>query len=322
MLCKLLIIFNLLCAQDSDHEASRFESRSTTEEQVYSSIPELLQALSRTQRQTLKRTTNTSDGTRNCCGITGGFHACVCGEVKIIARLFWTITKNTTWTISSLSNYIRRSMIPLVAFGEYDKTLKDKLLMAIGILQIVSETTEAIYDFSSNRLTTREKQLTTLHRQRKEEKKYAETKALIKLTQGTIPHLKMTETELTNMQAKRLRRLYEPESRALSAIEKELAEETQLTGCEGMYNRIRLTFWTKSYPVFWIVGVGLSLAQMLVIASDLADSKQTLTLAILLISIEALKYFSDRMKHIGQDEDFHHHKLRKIYEDPDADDMV
>ena len=55
------------------------------------------------------------------------------------------------------------------------------------------------------------------------------------------------------------------------------------------------------------------MAQMLVIATDLVKSEDLLALSILIISVEALQYFSKRMKHIGQDETYQTTKLRKDY---------
>ncbi|MBX3486384.1 MAG: hypothetical protein KF798_00565 [Candidatus Paracaedibacteraceae bacterium] len=314
MLIKLIILINLLFASDIEEQIED-DLASAQQIQVYHTLPELLTDLRKNQRRTLHRPSSADDGSSYCCCCPSepSCKTCCGTEFKVVTRIFWTVAANTSWTMTALSDYVRRSMIPLAALGKYDKTTREKLLTWIGILQVISETCETIHDFSTERLTTREKKLMKMHEQRKREKEYARTKALRKCTDGTLSTLGLEQDTLSGLQAKQLKRLYDPQSHALTAIEEQLTEATELTGCERSYNKTRLCFWTKSYPVFWVLGVGLSMAQMLVIATDLVKSEDLLTLSILIISVEALQYFSKRMKHIGQEETYQNTKFRKDY---------
>ncbi|MBX3458210.1 MAG: hypothetical protein KF820_07640 [Candidatus Paracaedibacteraceae bacterium] len=316
MFVTLIVLMNVLFASDIEDqiEVAASSSQSQEVEVVYHTLSELLTDLRKTQRQALNRpSSQDEDSDGCCCAPAQSCHTCCCNELKVVTRIFWTVAANTTWTITALSDYVRRSMIPLAALGQYDKNTREKLLTWIGILQVISETCETIHDFSSERLTARERKLMAMHEQRKREKEYARTKALRKCTDGTLSKLGLEQGKISGLQARQLRKLYEPTSHALTAVEEELADEMDLTGCERWYNKTRQCFWKKSYPVFWVLGIGLSMAQMLVIATDLVKSEDLLALSILIISVEALQYFSKRMKHIGQDETYQTTKLRKDY---------
>lgn len=295
-----------MAAEIEESSVERVDMPATTD---YQSLHDLIKDLTKTPHRADNNLRGSSQTPASCCHKT-----------KTGLRIFWTVTRNTSWTITSLANYARRSMIPLAALGQYNKETRETLLTCIGILQIISETTEATYDYSSTQLIKREKKLTKLHLQYKEEKEVARDKALAKCVQKTLPNLRLQSNHLSHLGTKNLRRLYDPQSRHLSELEDQLTTHTDITSCEKAYEKARVAFWTKSYPAFWIIGVGLSLTQILVVATGLLDSDDTLPLGILLIAVEALKYFSERMKHIGQEEEYQKNKLRKDYSP--ADDMV
>lgn len=319
MFFKLILAINFLFASDIEEEMAPVASSSShdieqglpSKDVAYHTVADLITDLRREQRKELRRLNSAESDA--CCGPAKTCRACCCTEWKVLTRFFWTVTASTTWTITALTDYVRRSMIPLAALGQFDKDTQDMLLTWIGILQVISETCEVIHDFSTLNATAKEKKLTQLHLNRKLEKKYLQHKALRACAQGTIPHLRLGQDTLSNMEAKHLRRLYEPESRALTALEEELAEGMELTGCERGYQSALRFFWVKSYPVFWVLGVGLAMAQMLVIATDLVQDKDTLALSILILSVEALQYFSKRMKNYGMEEEYQEKKLRKRY---------
>ena len=316
MFITLMVLVNVLFASDIEEaiEVTASSSQSQEVEVVYHTFSELLTDLRKTQRKTLNRPSSQDEGSDGCCCAPAkSCKTCCCTDMKTVTRIFWTVTANTTWTITALSDYVRRSMIPLAALGQYDKDTREKLLTWIGILQIVSEICDTIHDFSSARITAREKKLMAMHQHRKKEKEYARTRALKKCAEDTLPNLMLEQSKLTGLQAKHLKKLYDPTSHTLTAIEEQLAEATDITGCEKWYNKTRQCFWIKSYPVFWVLGTGLSMAQMLIIATDLIKPKDMIVLSILIIAVEALQYFSKRMKHIGQDETYQTTKLRKDY---------
>ena len=325
MFFKIILLINFLFASDMEEEMIPVASSSSqskeqdisSEETTYPTVADLITDLRKEQRKELRRSNSAESDA--CCGPAKTCRACCCTEWKVLKRIFWTLTGSTTWTITALTDYARRSMIPLAALGQFDKKTQDKLLTWIGILQIISETFEVIHDFSTQHAITNEKKLTQLHLDRKLEKEYLRSKALRACAQGTIPHLRLEQGALSPLDAKHLRRLYEPKSRAMKAIEEKLAEEMELTGCERGYKSTQRFFWVKSYPVFWVLGVGLAMAQMLVIATDLVQEKDTLALSILILSVEALQYFSKRMKTMGMEENHQENKLRKVYT---AEDLV
>jgi hypothetical protein len=326
MFCKIILLINFLFASDvemgpiassSSHE---IEQGHASDEITYHTVTDLLTALRKEQRKEQRKELRRSQQAERdaCCGPAQSCRACCCTEWKVLTRFFWTVTASTTWTVTALTDYVRRSMIPLAALGQFDKPTQDMLLTWIGILQVVSETCEVIHDFSTQHATATQKKWTQLHLSRKLEKEYLRSKALRACAKRTIPHLRLDQDGLSPIEAKHLRRLYEPESRALKAVEEELAERMELTGCERGYQSAMRFFWVKSYPVFWVLGVGLAMAQMLVIATDLVQDEDTLALSILILTVEALQYFSKRMKNMGMNTEYQENKLRKRYtaEDP------
>lgn len=323
MFCKLILAINILFASDvemspiassSSHE---IEQEHASDEITYHTVTDLITALRKEQRKELHRSQQAERDA--CCGPAHRCRACCCTEWTVFKRVFWTISASTTWTITALTDYVRRSMIPLAALGKYDKGTRDTLLTWIGILQVVSETCEIIHDFSTQHATATQKKLTALHKKRKNEKEYVRARALRACVQKTLPNLRLSQPTINGFEAKRLRQLYEPNSRSIQAIEEELADKMNLTGCERGYQSATRCFWVKSYPVFWVFGVGLAMAEMLIIATDLVQESDRLPLTILILAVEALQYFSKRMKHIGQDTTYEENKLRKKYT---AEDLV
>lgn len=313
---KIIVIFllNFLWAAELEHQTDH--SSSSSEIVVYSTVSDLLTALTKKQQKELRRQGRIAEENA-CCAPAKSCHIFCCTEWKIVTRLFWSVTSKATWTITALTDYARRTLIPLAALGQFDTTTRDTFLTWIGILQIASETCEAICDFSSQRMTLREKDLTQRYQRKKQEKEYARLKALQRCVNRTIPNLALEQSALTALDAKRLRALYEPQSKRLQSIEDNLVTAMELTGCEHGFSKASGFFWTKSQPVFWVFGIGLAMAQMLVIATDLVAPEDTISLAILILTIEVLQYFSKRMKHIGMDEEYQQSKFRKKYVSPE-----
>ena len=90
MLYKLLLVLNFLfSAEPNEIELGQIGSISHEEQeeekQNFTSISDFLQTIRKEQRRTLGRPVvdNSSDDPENCCGVTGGCHACICGYENI-----------------------------------------------------------------------------------------------------------------------------------------------------------------------------------------------------------------------------------------------
>lgn len=250
-----------------------------------------------------------------CCYKTCGVKCC--GEVNICARVFWTITQGATSTLASISNYVRRSIIPLAAFGDFDTDLREKLLTWIAILQAVGETSETIHDYAVSRAIASQKTLRKLDELYLKEKEKAQIKALSKCVECTTPKLCITSNiPITMHEASALRRLYYPQSTQMSNIETEMERLTDLTGCEKVYYNSSKCFWTNTYPFWWFAEVALCLTQLIIVVLDTTHQDDaSLTLPILLIASEVIHYFCNSMKHYSQEKTYETYKFRKDIED-------
>lgn len=288
----------------------------TESDSVYLSLYDLLQpVLTAVNKDAAEEEDLEEQITGDCCIKCCGFKRF--SEFHILSRVFWTFTQAGTSTLASLSNYGRRSLIPLAAFGGFDAEVKDNLLLWVAILQTIGETCETIHDYAITKAIRHQKNLRNLEKRYDQEIERKQTKALAKCVKNTTPKLHinaLTPIKLEEINA--LKQLYHPHSERITHLEKEMQRLTDLTLCEKIYYTASDLFWHNTYPFFWFAEVALSLAQLVIVIADLSSEEATsLTLSILLVATEAAQYFCNSMKYYSEQKTYENYKFRKKIQD-------
>ncbi|WP_139016835.1 hypothetical protein [Candidatus Odyssella thessalonicensis] len=288
----------------------------TENDSLYLSLYDLLQPMLTTlTKEAAEKEDLEEQITRACCIKFCGIKCF--SEFHILSRVFWTFTQAGTSTLASLSNYGRRSLIPLAAFGGFDAEVKDNLLLWIAILQTIGETCETIQDYAITKAIRHQKNLRDLEKRYDQEIERKQTKALAKCVKNTTPKLHinaLTPIKLEDINA--LKQLYHPRSERITSLEKEMQQLTDLTLCEKIYYTASDLFWHNTYPFFWFAEVALSLAQLVIVIADLSSEEAaSLTLSILLVATEAAQYFCNSMKYYSEQKTYENYKFRKKIQD-------
>lgn len=234
-------------------------------------------------------------------------------KTNVCSRVSWTITQGISSTIASLSHYARRSLIPLVAFGNFQQKPRNYLLTWIAILQTVGETTEIIHDYALSKAIQTQKNLKKLEDLRKAEKQRIKLKTIEKCAQHTLPKLRIAKNvPLTYTDYQTLSKLYSPESHQLTTLNSQLEHSTDFTWIENLYYSISKFFWTNTYPFFWFAEVALALTQLIIIITDLTTQDEpSLKMSIIMMVIEGLQYLSTNMKQSSEEYIYETYKFRK-----------
>lgn len=301
-----------VATQPSKNQSREIENEA--EDNVYVSWPEFLQSLTESQQKgsIFAEEFNPEDINGCCCFSKNDCIRCY-GEMNVTSRIFWTVTQGVTGTGASLCHYARRSLIPLVTFGNLDKKARDYLLLCIAILQGLGDMGETIHDYAIIKAIQSQKNLKKLEKLYKSEKQRQKLKALTQCTKRTLPKLKIHKNfPLNDMDATLLYKLYYPESNQMADLTTEMKRLTQLTWLEKIYFTTSEFVWTDTYPLFWFAGTALGLVQLFLIISDLTlQEEPSVTISTIMLVIEALQYLSLSMKYDSEQKTLETYKFRK-----------
>ena len=290
------------------------EIENQEEENKYAAWPEFLQSLAESQQKgsIFAEDFAPQDITGCCCFSKSDCITCY-GEMNVASRVSWIITQGITGTGASLCHYARRSLIPLVTFGNLDKEVRDYLLLVIAILQGVGDMGETIHDYAIIKAIQSQKNLKKLEKLYKSEKQRQKLKALTQCAEGTVPKLKIHKNfPLNDLDTSLLYKLYYPESTEMVDLAAEMKRLTQLTWIEEIYFIGSNFLWTDTYPLFWFAGTALGLIQLFLIVSDLTlQDEPSVTISIIMLVIEALQYLSLSMKYDSEQKTLETYKFRK-----------
>jgi hypothetical protein len=284
------------------------------EDTVYLSWPEFLQALTESRPNISMAADNFDpENIKGCCCFPKSCCMNGYGKINVASRIFWTFTQGGTGTLASLSHYARRSIIPLVTLGNFDKTTRDYLLLCIAILQGIGDMNETIHDYAIIKAIQVQKNLKKLEKLYKSEKQRQKLKALAKCAEGSLPNLRIPQNfPFKELDSDLLYKLYYPKSGQMSDLTTEMKRLTELTVVEELYFMCSDFLWTDTYPLFWLTGTVLGLVQLFLIISDLAlQEEPSLTISIIMLVVEALQYLSLSMKYDSEQKTFETHKFRK-----------
>ncbi|AIK96511.1 hypothetical protein [Candidatus Odyssella acanthamoebae] len=284
------------------------------EDIVYISWPEFLLALTESrQKSSLAAENFDPENIPGCCCFPKSCCTNCYGKMNVASRIFWTFAQGGTGALASLSHYARRSIIPLVTLGNFDKKTRDYLLLCIAIFQGVGDMSETIHDYAIIKAIQIQKNLKKLEKLYKSEKQRQKLKALAKCAEGSLPNLRIHQKfPLKELDRDLLYKLYYPKSLQMSDLTTEMKRLTELTLLEEIYFMCSDFLWTDTYPLFWLSGTALGLIQLFLIISDLAlQDEPSLKISIIMLVIEALQYLSLSMKYDSEQKTFETHKFRK-----------